>query len=308
MTKKVTLLEHALEYATIQQFAVFPLIPRSKKPMTEYGVKDATKDVTIIKQWWTKEPHANIGIATGALSGILVIDVDMDEEKGKNGRATINEFERTNGKLPLTWMSKTGRGGYHIFYKTTERIKNRVNVLPSIDIRGDGGYIVAPPSIHENGNVYQWLTKEKLSLNTMTPLVYQLCTGTGQQNIKSPTFFTVEEQIIQGNRTNAMFKLVSSLIAKGLSEEAIKAAVRIENQMKCKPPLTERDLEKEIFPAMKRYSYGTNPYYSTQQKGGEEQRNQNNQTTKQDREREQKRIQLLTEKKRLLNYLKSINN
>lgn len=150
------MLHAALHYAELG-FAVFPLKPRDKVPLTHHGCKDASRDPQQIRKWWNRLPDCNIGLATGAVSNnICVIDIDIDEEKGIDGSDTLSEWERRNGKLPDTAIAITGRGGYHYYYKITEPIKNRANILEGIDFRGDGGYVVAPPSIHSNGNQYEW--------------------------------------------------------------------------------------------------------------------------------------------------------
>jgi hypothetical protein len=109
--------------------AVFP-VNQSKAPYTPHGCKDAKTDKGAIRNWWRVHPDANIGIATGSISGgIVVIDVDIDENKGIYGDDSLREWERENGELPETWRSITGRGGNHIFYRTDEKIKNTTNLI-----------------------------------------------------------------------------------------------------------------------------------------------------------------------------------
>lgn len=121
-----------------------------KHPMTKNGVKDATTDTETIKQWWTKHPDANIGIATG--NGLMVVDIDTD----KGGEESFIALEEEIGKLPETLEVSTGGGGKHLYYQIDEPIRNRVEVKPGLDIRGEGGYVVAPPSNHVKGE-YQWI-------------------------------------------------------------------------------------------------------------------------------------------------------
>ena len=97
--KEYTKLQYALSYAKIG-FNVFPLIPRSKFPATEHGFKDATRDFTIIKGWWSKNPEYNIGLATG--NGLLVIDLDVDDEKGISGYESLKDWEQEHGEFPDT--------------------------------------------------------------------------------------------------------------------------------------------------------------------------------------------------------------
>ena len=145
--------EAALKYADMG-LAVFPLIPKDKKPLTDNGFKNATTDPAKIEEWWSIHPDANVGIATGNMSGgIVVIDMDIDKEKGKDGYHSFMEWCKANFLvLPDSWMSITGRGGYHLIYKSTFPVPSKIGWIEDVDIRSDGGYIVAPPSIHPNGN------------------------------------------------------------------------------------------------------------------------------------------------------------
>ena len=115
----MTMKEQALYYASLG-LAVLPLkpprIPGQKKPgkepMTAHGVKDATTDQSLINQWWDNCPDANIGIATGSRSGgLVVIDLDIDEDRGLNGYEVLREWQQEHGEFPETWQSITGRGG-----------------------------------------------------------------------------------------------------------------------------------------------------------------------------------------------------
>ncbi len=112
----LSLKDWALYYASLG-LAVFPLKPKDKAPATSNGCKGATTNVNQIKKWWDKNSDYNIGIATGKISGgLVVIDLDEDDEKGKHGYETLKDWQKENGDLPETWQSITGRGGYHLFY------------------------------------------------------------------------------------------------------------------------------------------------------------------------------------------------
>ena len=143
------LMDAALKYAAAN-IAVFPIIPRDKKPLTANGFKDATTDPEKIAEWWSVHPDANVGIATGEMSGGLVaIDMDIDKEKGKDGyRSFLKWCDENFLILPDSWLSITGRGGYHLLYKSLFPVPSKIGWLEDVDIRANGGYIVAPPSIH----------------------------------------------------------------------------------------------------------------------------------------------------------------
>jgi hypothetical protein len=141
-------LEAALSYAK-RGWAVFPLVPRGKTPLTSNGFKSATTDEAQIKAWWLEHPTANVGIATGAISGLVVLDFD----KKHGGVETFNKY--IEEELDCTYEVHTGGGGYHLYYLHPGfEVRNRAGFRPGMDVRGDGGYVVAPPSIHESGNEY----------------------------------------------------------------------------------------------------------------------------------------------------------
>jgi hypothetical protein len=119
------------------------------------GHKNATKDSDTIRQWWTNNPDANIGIATGKNAGsvgILVVDVD-----GEKGEAALTQLVEQYGSLPKTKAAKTGKGRhlYFRYSRTVERVKCSTN--DGLDIKADGGYVVGPPSMHASGRRYEWV-------------------------------------------------------------------------------------------------------------------------------------------------------
>ena len=128
---------------------VFPLQPRSKVPFPgSRGCKDATQDEKKIRRWWTRYPDANIGIATG--NGLFVVDLDGQEAE----HWYIDALGR-HGAHPETLTVGTARG-WHLFFWSTAKIPNSVGRLaPHIDIRGTGGSVVAAPSVHPSGHVYE---------------------------------------------------------------------------------------------------------------------------------------------------------
>lgn len=129
--------EWALHYAEMG-LAVFPLVCRDKVPAVVGGCKVATTERTTIERWWDKNPQYNIGIATGnKSSGLVVIDLDVDKNKGIDGYDVLRDWQNKHGKLPETWQSITGRGGYHYFYKDAIVHSNRVGLYEGVDIRGE---------------------------------------------------------------------------------------------------------------------------------------------------------------------------
>jgi hypothetical protein len=127
-----------------------------KHPRNAHGLKEATIDEEQIKRWWQRWPDANVGIATGAASGLVVLDVDPRH----GGDKTLEALQEKYGGLPDTVIARTGGGGWHFFFKHPGfyvKCDNRGELLGAgIDIKGAGGYIVAPPSLHASGRRYEW--------------------------------------------------------------------------------------------------------------------------------------------------------
>ena len=125
----------------------------AKHPWTRNGFKDGTTDQAKIKRWWQEHPDANIGIVTGETSGIVVIDVDPRN----GGDKSIKELIERLGKIPPGPVVKTGGGGWHIFaLYPGHPVKKPSHNAPGIDIKSDGGYVVAAGSIHASGSSYTW--------------------------------------------------------------------------------------------------------------------------------------------------------
>ena len=138
-------------------WAVLPLTRRNKIPAIKGGCKSAVDDVRQVRAWWAQNPEHNVGIATGSPSrGLVVIDLDVDPDKGEDGYETLRLWEREHGELPETVTAITGRGGIHMYYQCNTPIGCSVNADLGVDIRGDGGFVVAPPSVHPNGRSYEW--------------------------------------------------------------------------------------------------------------------------------------------------------
>lgn len=149
-------LEAALEYAA-RGWPVFPLAPRSKVPMSgSHGLRDATVDFDVIRDRWSREPRANIAIATGPRSGLAVLDVDRKH----GGYDSLAVLEAQHGRLPSTLTARTGGGGLHLYFRHPGReVRSRVlRGYPGIELKGDRGQITAPPSVHPSGGHYEWLS------------------------------------------------------------------------------------------------------------------------------------------------------
>lgn len=151
-------LTHALQYAD-RGWRVIPIKPKEKRPPISAWQTAATTNPETIKEWWTGQ-HRNcgVGIVTGEESGIFVIDIDNKNDV--DGYDTLKELESKHGALPNGPYALTGSGGMHIFMQYPQGITIRNDaghkLGKGIDIRGEGGQVVAAPTVHPNGNTYQW--------------------------------------------------------------------------------------------------------------------------------------------------------
>ncbi|MEA1674083.1 bifunctional DNA primase/polymerase [Nitrospirillum sp. BR 11163] len=151
------MLDAALEYA-LRGWRVFPCKRGEKVPATPNGCLDATCDPDQIKLWWGANPLLNIGIATGKESGLWVVDLDVKAGE-YDGHETLRALCEQHGPLPLTATQTTPSGGRHLLWAWPDfKVKNsaKKKLGAGIDTRGEGGYIVAPPSRHPNGGRYAW--------------------------------------------------------------------------------------------------------------------------------------------------------
>jgi hypothetical protein len=153
------LLKAALAYAR-RGVPVFPCEPGGKRPLTYDGFWEATTDLRVIERWWKRWPSANVGIPTGKKSGLLVLDVDLDN----GGPESLARLERADRPAPKTARVRTGGGGVHVFFRhpTDAEIRNSAGLLgPGLDVRGEGGYVVVPPS--RTQSAYEWVDRSPLA-------------------------------------------------------------------------------------------------------------------------------------------------
>jgi hypothetical protein len=226
------MLAAALAYAEAG-LQVFPLRPRTKVPATVDGLKAATRDPDVILNWWKRWPDANLGIRTGAESGLVVLDVDAQHGGGK----TLAGLEQQHGKLPRPHSLTGGGGSHYLFTHPGDEVRNSAGVLGhGLDVRGDGGYIVAPPSIHENGRRY----KQLRPFVELEPMPAWLVEDAAKR--RNGHAEPVAELIPQGQRRATMLSLAGTLRRRGLSETEIYATLATVNAERGNPPLPDQEL------------------------------------------------------------------
>ena len=232
----MSLLSSALEYAS-NGLRVFPLKPGAKVPMGGNGHKDATIDEATIREWWTKNPDCNIGVACGSISGITVIDVD--------GPEGIASSKQVHG-VPDTHMVKTPNG-YHLYFQFNPGFHTGAGFMEGLDVRNDGGYVVAPPSVVD-GKAYSVHTSLDYAKLTVVPDVFQgrhRNGSTPQTDRPSWVSQALEEGVSEGSRDETATRLAGYFHSKNLPEDIIAAVMRSFAE-KCQPPYSEYELQKTI--------------------------------------------------------------
>lgn len=123
-----------------------------KTPITDNGFKAATKFRHIVERWWSDNPTAMIGVPTGERIGAWVLDIDSRHD----GNETLAALEQEYEPLPATLTATTASGGRHFYFRHVAGVRNRGNLGHGIDVRGDGGYVIAPGSVTTAGGRYDW--------------------------------------------------------------------------------------------------------------------------------------------------------
>ncbi len=225
---------------------VLPL--REKKPrgdLAPRGVHSASSDIEQVTKWWTSAPDADIGIATGA--GLLVVDIDPRN----GGSESVALLEKDIGSIPVTRRVRTGGGGEHIYLKVPPGVvvRCRSNIYPGIDIKGDGGYVVAPPSIHETGECYEWMNafpiadapKALLSLISEAP-----------RHIGTSSMSLEQSEVREGGRNCYLASMAGTIRNRGVGRETLEKVLLAVNKDICVPPLPEHEV-RTIAASIARY-------------------------------------------------------
>jgi hypothetical protein len=261
MTQKKLKLEYALEYAA-RGWRVMPLHnvvegvctchkpgckTPAKHPRIMEPLKQATTDVEAIRRWWDIWPDANVAVVTGAQSGCVVLDIDSKS----NGIDTFKALLKQHGELTERVLAKTGSNGYHLYFShpgghwpNTQGGPNTPSPIgQGLDFRGDGGYVVAVGSEHASGRTYEWTAPP----NGHLPVAPEwLLEKLRNRKSSTPTIADAEGQILEGNRHNTLRAWACQMRSRGMSKQAIKAAIMAENSTRFAEPKEEEEVNRLV--------------------------------------------------------------
>jgi Bifunctional DNA primase/polymerase, N-terminal/Primase C terminal 1 (PriCT-1) len=241
-------LPHALALAK-KGIAVFPCWPNRKTPVCKHGLKEATTDSEIIMAWWSSYPTANIAAATGRISGVFVVDIDM--KHGKNGEADLRALEAKHGPLPKTVESITPSKGRHLWFRMPKHsVPNSVaKIAPGIDIRGDGGYVLVPPSrvVEDYGaGSYHWSVDGASEFADAPEWLFPSADVSQLDTRRPPEHWQrISCGVKEGMRNQTLSSLAGYLLRKAIDPETTLELCLGWN-MRCSPPLPEEEVVRTV--------------------------------------------------------------
>lgn len=235
-------------------FKVFLLRENAKTPLFKGKAQEqGTTDINQVRDIWTRHPNANIGIATG--DGLTVIDVDTKDSHGVDGENSMLEYQVDNGFINETLEVTTPTGGKHYYYLTDNEYSNKASILPGVDVRGLGGYVVGPGSTI-NGTLYE--AKQLTEPQRANSEVLQLLGACKKRETSTDPFEALEKGysetlIPQGSRTDYLIKQCAQLCDGTKTLETMKKMIQVINEDNLEIPLTDKELEMEVFPSLERF-------------------------------------------------------
>lgn len=214
------------------------------------GLTNATAQEHIVRHWFTAAPYANVGLATG---GVVVLDVDPRH----GGDESLRALEAEHGPLPETCRALTGGGGEHIFFRPPEGVEIRNSagdsggLAPGLDVRGEGGYIVAPPSLHVSGRSYEWSVDhhpEEVAPAAMPAWLVQALQKPSGGAGRDPSVWRqlVTDSVHEGGRNSAVTRLTGHLLRRYIDAEVAHELVQAWNLARCRPPLKPEEVTKTV--------------------------------------------------------------
>ncbi len=237
----------ALGYAA-RGWSVVPIQPRGKRPLVawrEFQQRAATPDE--VNHWFRHWPDANVGIVTGRVSGLVVVDVDTRH----GGADSVAAAEAEHGPLPVTVEAATGGGGRHLYFAHPGvAVANRVAIRPGIDLRGDGGCVVAPPSVHPSGRRYAWVAGRAPGECALAapPAHFFGQAGAVRQLGHSRPYWRrlIREGIAEGARNATVASLTGHLLWRGVDVDVVLELMLAWNRTHCRPPLADDEVAQVV--------------------------------------------------------------
>lgn len=289
-----TLLNAALFYASLD-YRVFPLQTiitennfvrcscqnwkdcenQGKHPRNRKGHLEATTDEKRITEWWTKHPDSNIGLLTGKASEMFVLDIDV-KSGGEMSLENLQEDYKLLLKdkyvpLPGTLTTFSGSGGRHLYFKfpfdKNDISSSASEIADGLDIRANGGYIIAPPSNHKSGKFYRWFGVDTPIEDAPNWLIYEIVKPGKEKKSKrkecaaaSASNSAPNDIIKKGKRQDYLFRYICGLVNSFPETEVLKRALKKNTEI-LSPPFSEKDIKYHVQYLHKKFGKKSNPLF-----------------------------------------------
>lgn len=225
-------------------WSVVPIRPRAKLPLIAweaYQHQHATQDQII--EWFRRWPDANVGIVTGTISRLAVIDIDPRH----GGADSLAALEQANGAVPRTVEAETGGGGRHLYFLAATTLHSRVGLAPGIDLRAEGGLVVAPPSVHPSGKRYAWregCDPAAMALASMPQWLEELVREKSAFRGHPAWYWRdlLRAGVEEGVRNNTIASIAGHLLWHGVDPEIVTELLLCWNRVRCRPPLEDDEV------------------------------------------------------------------
>jgi hypothetical protein len=239
------LIDGAIHDYTGRGWSIIPIRRGDKRPLVRWEeFQHRRPGAAETRDWFRTWPDAGIGIVTGIVSGLVVFDVDVRH----GGDIALEQLEREHGRLPTTVECRTGGGGRHLYFAHPGGlVRNKVGLAPGIDIRADGGYVVAPPSLHAGGLRYVWIEGRAPESTGIAPLPDWIL----RQAVDEPTRRghpiahwrrLVGEGVPAGERNSTIASLAGHLLRHGVDAAVVMELLLCWNRTRCRPPLADEEV------------------------------------------------------------------
>ena len=230
-------------------WSIIPIRPSDKRPLVRWEeFQHRHPSESEARTWFCGWPEAGIGIVTGAISGLVVVDIDVRH----GGDGALEHLEQEHGRLPTTVECRTGGGGRHLYFAHPGGlVRNKVGLAPGVDLRGDGGYVVAPPSLHASGLRYAWVAGRAPANTEIVPLPDWVLRQAVEEPSRRGHPIThwrrlVCDGVVAGERNNTIASLAGHLFRHGLDSAIVLELLLCWNRVRCRPPLADEEVASVV--------------------------------------------------------------
>lgn len=238
----------ALDYLA-RGWSVVIVEPGGKRPIVRWEeFQERLPTEKQLRAWLARRSDANLAIVTGRVSGLVVLDVDPRH----GGAASLARWQREHGDLPSTVEAQTGGGGRHLYFAHPGfELRNRVDLAPGLDLRGDGGVVVAPPSVHPSGKRYRWLPGHAPDEAAVQPLPGWLLAiargdAPGPDSASRSWRRRASQSVAEGGRNDAIASFTGHLLWHGIDPAVARELMLCWNRGHCRPPLPDAEVERTV--------------------------------------------------------------